>query len=277
MDSTNYGWAKKCPGRVAGWSGKILSCLAVVAGLCVQGQVLFQDNWDHETVGDNANQLTWWRYEASYGSAPAADAIIVPVSGTDKALNMNPGGNLSMGIRSQYAYSVGTWLSMRTDMLLTTDGNGAGVIGFARSNAPLYGYVLAVSRDPGGGTWLDLRKFNGDLNDSFTVGPVLVSTINPLVRQTYRLDAVFTSGAITFSVYVNNVHQTHPNLNVTDSAPHNFANGAWFVLAANFGQQAYFDNFFAIPEPATCTLLMAGVTLLRLCRCRTLVRNSPRP
>jgi hypothetical protein len=224
----------------------------------------FGETWNQETSGDNANQLTRWNYESSYGTAPASDTTIVTVSGAEKALNMNPRNSESTGIRSQRADFSGSVLSIKSEIQLTTDGAGAGVIGFCKATGPLFGYVLAVARDPGGGAWLDLRKFFGNLNDSFTTGAVYFP-FDPLTRHTYRLDAAFTGGQIDFSVYVDGEHMSHPYLDVTDSNPHTFAGGLNFVLASNYGQQAYFDNFAATPEPATLLLLAAGAIALRKC------------
>ena len=219
--------------------------------------VPFSETWDQETVGDNANELTLWDHEPSYGSAPASDTVIATVSGADKALNMNPRDSESTGVRSERAFFSSGLLSVQSDIQLTTDGGGAGVLGFCQDNGPLYGYVLAVARDPGGGAWLDLRKFYGDLNDSFTTGAVYFP-FDPLVRHSYRVDAAFGSGQIDFSVYVDGEHKSHAFLDVTDPDPHSFAGGLNFVLASNYGQQAYFDDFQAIPEPASLALLGLG-------------------
>lgn len=258
----------------------IISRFVLVVSLCaflVPGATLWADislpfveNWNSEASGNNANQLTWWDYESAYGDAPADDATILHIGGGDNVLDMNPRSSESIGIRSERAMFSGALLSVESDMQLTTDGDGAGVIGFSQNAAPLNGYVLAVSRDGSGGAWVDLRKFDGDLNDSFTVGPVQVTTLDPTLRHTYRLEAVFSPGQIVFSVHIDGSHLTHPNLNVTDSAPpHDFTGGLRFVLASNFGQQAYFDDFQAVPEPVTLGLIsLGGLGLLKKRRSR---------
>ena len=224
----------------------------------------FVENWNGETPGDHANQLTWWAYESAYGGAPAADATIVNVAVGDNVLDMNPRDSESMGIRSGRTLFGAPLLWVESDMLLTADGAGAGVIGFSQDAAALNGYVLAVSRDGAGGAWVDLRKFDGDLNDSFTVGPVRIATLDPTQRHTYRLEAAFSPGQIAFSVHVDDLHLTQGALNPVDSAPHDFSGGLRFVLASNFGQQAYFDDFQSVPEPATLSLMaLAGLALVR--------------
>ena len=247
------------------WIG---GCTAI---LCLMGSgdlkadisMPFQDNWNQETAGDNANQLTWWDYESSYGDAPAGDTTVITVSGSDKALNMNPNGSESTGICSQRTFLGGSVLSIQTDLQLTTDGAGAGVLGFCENEDPLYGYVLAVSRGTSGGAWLNLRKFDGDLNNSFTTDPVFYASLNPLVAHTYRLDATFSTGQIAFDVFVDGDHKVNANLEPVDIDPYGFTNGLQFVLASNFGQQAYFDNFQAVPEPGTLALLACGGLLLK--------------
>jgi|GEM_PF-3327164 len=246
-------------------------CVFLVSGTATWADVVlpFTENWNGETAGDDASQLAHWGYESAYGAAPAADATIVHIGGGDNVLDMNPRNAESMGIRSERALFGGSLLSVETDMQLTTDGDGAGVIGFSQNTAALNGYVLAVSRDGSGGAWVDLRKFDGDLNDSFTVGPVQVATLDPTLPHTYRLEATFSPGQIAFEVYVDNSHLTSPNLNPIDSTPHTFSDGLRFALASNFGQQAYFDDFQAIPEPAMLGLLsVGGLGLLRKRRSR---------
>ena len=218
----------------------------------------FVEDWEGESAGDNANQLADWSYQSAYGTAPASEAFIVDNAG-DNVLNMNPGSSNSMGINSDRALFGGPVLTVESDMLLTTDGDGAGVIGFAEYGAPLQGYVLAVSRN-GSNAWFDLRKFDGDLNDSFTVGPVSVA-IDPTETHHYMLAATFEEdGDIAFEVYLDYsvTPLSSPNLQPVDNSPHDFTDGAQFVLASNFGQQAYFDNFQALPEPATMSLLALG-------------------
>jgi len=255
-------------------SGRVLCvvsfCAAVAAGVPAARADLpmpFVENWNAEAPGDRADQLTWWAHEGAYGGAPAGDAVIVPLGGGDNALDMNPSGSESMGIRSDSTLFGAPLLWMETDMQLTADGAGAGVIGFCQAAAALNGYALAVSRDGTGGAWVDLRKFDGDLNDSFTVGPVNITTLDPTQRHTYRLEAAFSAGQIAFSVLVDGSPLTSPNLNPVDTDPHGFSGGLRFALASNFGQQAYFDDFQALPEPATFCLLTLGGAVL-LCRRR---------
>ncbi|MHC4123063.1 MAG: hypothetical protein ACYSSI_05760, partial [Planctomycetota bacterium] len=37
---------------------------------------VFTEDWESETVGDNANQLADWQYEANYGNGIASDVVI---------------------------------------------------------------------------------------------------------------------------------------------------------------------------------------------------------
>jgi len=219
----------------------------------------FTEIFNAETTGDDASELTWWAYEPSYGSAPAADAVIVDVGGGDKVFDMNPGGTESMGVRSDRATFGPVLFWVEADMLLTSDGNGAGVIGFSQNTEALNGYVLAVSRDGTGGAWLDLRRFDGDLNDSFTVGPVHLTDLDPTEVHRYRLEADFgTAGQIDFAARVDGQLQTDPNLAPVDTDPHDVSDGVRGVLAGNGGQQAYFDNVNLTPEPVTLVLLTLG-------------------
>jgi len=240
----------------------VLSC-AVVAH--AQLSLPFTDDWDSETPGDNANQLDNWVYQPAYGDAPASETVVVDAGGSNYVLDMNPSASESTGISSErFDYLGGTIFSVSSDMQLTTDGSGAGVIGFAKYGAPLYGYVLAVSRN-GSDAWFDLRRFDGDLNDSFTVGPVSIS-IDPTTAHTYTLEAHLFADRIEFFVFLDDSPTPLPNaeLQPVDNDPHDFSGGFSAVLASNFGQQAYFDNFEALPEPATMTILAAaGTALLR--------------
>ncbi|MBN1555069.1 MAG: PEP-CTERM sorting domain-containing protein [Phycisphaerae bacterium] len=231
------------------------------AGLQAENYLPFSEDWNAETPGDNAYMLTHWELEDAYGTASADDATIVNIGVGDNALDMNPTGAAeSMGIRSDKITFDASWLSVESDMQLTSDGDGAGVIGFSKAQAALYGYVLAVSQDVGTGIWVDLRKFNGDLNDSLNLAPVHLTAFNKSQPHTYRLEATFSAGQIAFATYIDGQKQTHPYLNpVDDNFPHDFGDGIRFVIASNYGQQAYFDNFnAATPEPASLLLLAVG-------------------
>jgi len=242
----------------------IASIFIGATALGAEIELPFSENWNAETPGDNVSQLTDWSLESAYGSAPAGEGTIVAVGGGDNVLNLNPAGSDSIGICSEATGFGEALLTVESDIQLTGDGAGAGVLGFCRKTAALDGYVLAVSRDGSGGAWLDLRKFDGSLDDSFTVGPVQITNLDPTVRHAYRLEAAFAGGQIDFSVYVDNTLRTETNLSPTDTDPHDFSDGVRFVLASNYGQQAYFDDFQAIPEPCTLTLLgLSGAALLR--------------
>jgi len=245
-----YGWLA--------WVG-LLAVLVTAPAAKADLALPFTETFNTETTGDDASELTWWAYEPAYGSAPAADAVIVDVGGGDKVFDMNPGATDSMGVRSDRATFGPVLFWVETDMLLTSDGNGAGVVGFSQNTETLNGYVLAVSRDGSGGAWLDLRRFDGDLDDSFTVGPVHVTDLDPTDVHRYRLEADFgTAGQIGFAVRVDGQLQTDPNLTPVDTDPHDVSDGVRGVLAANGGQQVYFDNVNITPEPATLVLLTLG-------------------
>ena len=238
--------------------------LSLAAVAPAQIELPFTDNWNSETVGDNANQLANWSYQSAYGAAPAGNTLIVDAGGGDLALDMNPSASNSTGLSSDRFDYGASLLTVQADMQLTADGSGAGVIGFAQHGSPLYGYVLAVSRN-GSNAWFDLRRFDGDLNDSFTVGPVAVA-IDPTLAHNYKLEALLWGDRIEFFVYLDSSPTPLPFLDLQpiDTAPHDFSGGFSGVLASNFGQQAYFDNFQAIPEPAVMTLLaLGGASLLR--------------
>ena len=130
---------------------KTLICAVLVLSFAAvahaQLALPFTDDWDSETPGDNANQLDNWSYQSVYGSAPATDTVIVDAGASNYVLNMNPSGSNSTGISSARIDFGATLFSVESAMQLTTDGNGAGVIGFAQYGSPLFGYVLAVSRN----------------------------------------------------------------------------------------------------------------------------------
>ena len=235
--------------------------LSLAAAAPAQLELPFTEDWYNETDGDNANQLDNWSYQPAYGTAPAGDTPIYDAGG-DNVLNMNPGASNSTGLSSDRFDFGATVFSVQADMQLTTDGSGAGVIGFAQYGNPLYGYVLAVSRN-GSNAWFDLRRFDGDLNDSFTAGPVSVA-IDPTLAHNYKLRALIWGDRIEFSVFLDGspTKMPFPDLQPIDYAPHDFSGGFSAVLASNFGQQAYFDNIQVIPEPAVMTLLTIGAAAL---------------
>jgi hypothetical protein len=224
---------------------------------------LLAETWEEETVGDTANQLLYWEHEPAYGNGGPELAVIVADAGWPfgKFLVMNPpnpppwGEPSSMGLCTKGSYTAlapSSVLSIRSKILLSpSDGNGGGVIGFARAGAPLWGYGLAVSRvaDGMGGyrAALEIHEFNGLLTSlGYGYQVVLIDPTDAAHVYTYELRARFGASSISFEVYWDNTHV--PELDADDVTPVTFSGSAIFSLAANSGQKTYFDDFLAAQD-----------------------------
>lgn len=249
--------------------------LMVVPSLRADFSTIFSENWEAETVGDNANQLTNWQYEPAYGNGAATDAEIMYIEGVTNFLSLDPPNpppsneDASMGIRTSNSFLTATpgWiLSIKSKVALNQDeGGGAGTIGFSQADGALYGYGLAISRESktGGGfnSVVEIFEFGGSLTgEGYDYEIVEVDPTDGANAHTFELRASVYSGSIDFQVYCDD--ELIPELNRTDDTPVDFDDGVTFSLASNLGQQAYFDEFVAaediIPEPASLWLLTAG-------------------
>ena len=240
---------------------------------------IFSETWSGDT-GHNGSNLINWEHEPDYGDGDATDIVVLPagapygnilsIDPPNRELPYGPIEEYAVGIKTRSSYASGATgdiLSIESKLQLLEDGGGAGVIGFAQSADPLYGYGLAVSRGDSSDTVLEIRKFTGSL-DSTGFGYHIVSTIDALDIHTYQLEATVYSGSISFDVYIDHSPTPVAALNYTDYSPVSFNGSVDFALATNIGQKAYFDDFVArgdvVPDPATlCLLAFGGLTLLR--------------
>ena len=258
-----------------------VALLAAVPAAQADFSTIFTENWEAETVGDNADQLTNWQYESDYGNGLSTDAEIMYSPGLGQFLSMNPpnpppwGEDASMGIRTQSSFATalpGQILSIKSKVALDqNDGGGAGTIGFSQANAALYGYGLAVSLvDKAGGGYnavMEIFEFNGSLTgNGYGYEIVEVDPTDSSPAHTFELQAAAYQDSIEFQVYYDDT--LVPALNRTDATPVDFGDEVTFSLASNLGQLAYFDDFVAaeapIPEPASLTLLaLGGLAVIR--------------
>ena len=261
---------------VIGFVGVLLISVGSVQADFTQ---IFSEGWSGDT-GHNGSNLNNWNHESDYGDGTATDITILSAGAPyGNILSLDPPNRpqppygqpseYSVGIKTKSSYSsaaLNDVLSIKSKIQLLDDGGGAGVIAFARSTNPLYGYGLAVSRYINNDAILEIRKFTGTL-DSTGFGYHIVSGLSAIDINTYRLQATFNSGSTEFDVYVNGSTTPIAALNYTDDSPVSLDGSVNFVLASNIGQKAYFDDFLAegdvIPEPATLLLLGLGGMVLR--------------
>ena len=251
-----------CSRGIFGRIALLIGLFAGVSLLQADFITIFSEDWESEVVGDNADQLANWQYEPAYGNGLPSDAVILTdaVWPFGKFLCIDPpngyGPDASMGIHTSGASFLtatpGKILSIKSKIALNPgEGGGAGVIGFAQSVHPLYGYGLAVSRSlneqDGFDTLLEIFEFNGDLT-GMGYGYQIVS-IDPTDNtnvHTFELQAAILPDSIDLDVYWDDT--LVPQLNHSDTTPVDFGSGVIFSLATNIGQQAFFDDFVAADD-----------------------------
>ncbi len=240
----------------------ILSLVMIATFVSADLPQPFLESWEGESIGDRIDQLDSWVPEPDYGNASVSCGLIIdggPPYGN--VLSLNPPNRPGSPPYDDKDYAIGIssvdsctgiqpcrTLSVRSKIQLIPDGGGAGAIGFARPDVSLFGYILAVSRGVTGAV-IELFKYTGDFYSNTGSGYAHLPAIDPTETHTYEIRATFSESGIGFDAFVDDSPVS--GLSVGDPDPVLFNGSAVFLLAANIGQWAVFDDFHMTVEIPT--------------------------